>query len=69
MMMDAAQRGASATDIAILRDEMLLETIGSIPDDPIMAQFRSLVPMAREFLTTRRHRGPTKGDQTGRADF
>ena len=53
MMMDAAQRGASATDIAILRDEMLLETIGSIPDDPIMAQFRSLVPMAREFLTTR----------------
>ena len=43
----------SAAGIAILRDEMLIETIGMIADDPIVAQFRSLIPLSEEFLEKR----------------
>ena len=41
----------NATEMAILRDDMLTETIGAIGDDPVVAQFRSLIPLAKAFLT------------------
>ena len=32
---------------------MLIKTIGMIADDPIVAQFRSLIPLAEDFLEKR----------------
>src|SRR4029077_11140753 len=43
----------SATGMALLRDELLMETIGSIADDPVVARFHGLIPLAEEFLEKR----------------
>jgi hypothetical protein len=43
----------SATGVALLHDELLMDTIGSIADDPVVAQVRSLIPLAEEFIDKR----------------
>jgi hypothetical protein len=43
----------SATGMALLRDELVMDTIGSIADDPVVAQVRSLIPLGEEFIDKR----------------